>query len=109
MVRSVNRSVLYHYEHPHPPSYKSYSKTKPIWFEEFEPEQARWNNREENKFAWKVSVEEIKANNYNLDIKNPHRVDAEHADLDEMLKDYQTLMALGNTHGIGGCAEQVKV
>ncbi len=67
-------------------------KPSHIRFEEFEPEQAWWDNREENEFAWKVSVEEIKANNYNLDIKNPHRVDAEHADLDEMLEDYQKLM-----------------
>lgn len=85
--------TIWYYEHPYPPGYKSYSKTKPIRFEEFEPEQAWWDNREENEFAWKASVEDIKANNYNLDIKNPHRVDAEHADLDEMLKDYQALMA----------------
>lgn len=85
--------TIWYYEHPYPPNYKSYSKTKPIRFEEFEPEQEWWDNREENEFAWKVSVEQIKANNYNLDIKNPHRVDAEHADLDEMLEDYQTLMA----------------
>ncbi|MBD2263594.1 SAM-dependent DNA methyltransferase, partial [Anabaena variabilis FACHB-171] len=28
-----------------------------------------------------------------LDIKNPHKVDVEHADLDEMLADHQKLMA----------------
>ncbi|MFB2893862.1 hypothetical protein ACE1CI_13205 [Aerosakkonemataceae cyanobacterium BLCC-F50] len=43
--------------------------------------------------AWQVSLEDIKANNYNLDIKNPHRVDVEQANLDEMLADYQKLMA----------------
>lgn len=32
--------TIWYYEHPYPPSYKSYSKTKPIRFEEFEPEQA---------------------------------------------------------------------
>ncbi len=84
--------TIWYYEHPYPPGYKSYSKTKPIRFEEFEPEQKWWDNREENEFAWQVSVEDIKANNYNLDIKNPHRVDVEHADLDEMLVDYQKLM-----------------
>ena len=85
--------TIWYYEHPYPAGYKSYSKTKPIRFEEFEPEQEWWDNRVENEFAWKVSVEEIKANNYNLDIKNPHRVDAAHADFDAMLEEHQKLMA----------------
>ncbi|MBD2033630.1 SAM-dependent DNA methyltransferase [Leptolyngbya sp. FACHB-321] len=84
---------VWYYEHPYPTGYKSYNKTKPIRFEEFEPEQAWWENREETEFAWKVSVETIKANNYNLDIKNPHRVDVAHADLDEMLEAHQALLA----------------
>jgi hypothetical protein len=42
--------------------YKSYSKTKPMRIEEFEPEKAWWGKREENEQAWKVSVEQIKAN-----------------------------------------------
>lgn len=84
---------IWYYEHPYPPGYKSYSKTKPIRIEEFEPEKAWWHNREENEFAWKVSIAEIRANNYNLDIKNPHQVDIEHADLDEMLVEYEGLVA----------------
>ncbi len=31
-----------------------------------------WNKREENEQAWKVSIDEIIKNGYNLDIKNPH-------------------------------------
>lgn len=92
-IKGEPTETIWYYEHPYPAGYKSYSKTKPIRFEEFEPEQAWWDNREENEFAWKVSVEDIKANNYNLDIKNPHFIDAEHANLDEMVEDYQTLMA----------------
>jgi type I restriction-modification system DNA methylase subunit len=34
-----------------------------------------------------------KQRNYNLDIKNPHEEDIEHADLEEMLTEYQQLMA----------------
>ena len=64
---------IWFYEHPYPPGYKSYSKTKPIKIEEFAAEKAWWNNREENEFAWCVSIEEIKANGYNLDIKNPYQ------------------------------------
>jgi hypothetical protein len=62
---------IWYYEHPYPPGYKSYSKRKPVRLEEFEPEKAWWHNRVENEFAWKVSLEKIRANCYNLDIKNP--------------------------------------
>ena len=84
---------IWFYEHPYPPSYKSYSKTKPIRIEEFEPEKAWWHNRVENEFAWKVPVEVIKANGYNLDIKNPYREKEKHRDLETMLAEYQELMA----------------
>ncbi len=85
--------TIWYYEHPYPAGYKSYSKTKPIRFEEFAPEQEWWDNREENEFAWQVSIADLKANSYNLDIKNPHKADVEHADLDEMLAEHQKLMA----------------
>lgn len=62
---------IWYYEHPYPPGYKSYSKRKPIRIEEFEPEKTWWHNRVENEFAWKVSLEEIRANGYNMDIKKP--------------------------------------
>ena len=98
--------AIWYYEHPYPPGYKSYSKTKPIRIEEFDTEKAWWHNREESDSlrdsfasrAWKVSVKEIKANGYNLDIKNPHKIDAKHSDLEEMLAEYQQLLAdLGQT------------
>jgi type I restriction enzyme M protein len=82
---------IWFYEHPYPPGAKSYNKGKPIKIEEFEPEKKWWNNREENEFAWKVSVEDIKSNNYNLDIKNPHTVDASHGDPEELLAQHKKL------------------
>ncbi|MYH61088.1 MAG: SAM-dependent DNA methyltransferase [Caldilineaceae bacterium SB0675_bin_29] len=33
---------VWYYEHPYPEGYKSYSKTKPMRIEEFEPEKAWW-------------------------------------------------------------------
>lgn len=84
---------IWYYEHPYPKGYKSYSKTKPIKIDEFEAEKAWWNNREENQFAWKVSVEDIKANGYNLDIKNPFEEKEKHRDLGELLQEHQELMA----------------
>jgi len=64
---------IWFFEHPLPEGYKKYTKTKPIRYEEFELEKQWWNNREENEYAWKVSIEEIKSRNYNLDIKNPNK------------------------------------
>lgn len=84
---------VWYYEHPYPPGYKSYSKTKPMRIEEFAPEKAWWRNRVENEQAWKVSVEQIKANGYNLDIKNPNTVIDDHGDPDELLADYRKLLA----------------
>lgn len=63
---------IWYYEHPYPEGVKSYNKTKPINIKEFDAEKKWWKSREENKYAWKVSLEEIKAKNYNLDFKNPH-------------------------------------
>jgi len=40
-----------------------------------------------------VSIAEIKANGYNLDIKNPHDAGAGNADPDALLAEYQTLLA----------------
>ena len=64
---------IWYYEHPYPDGVKSYNKTKPIHIKEFDAEKEWWTNREESKYAWNVSLEEIKAKNYNLDFKNPHQ------------------------------------
>lgn len=68
---------IWYYEHKLPEGQKSYSKTKPIRLEEFEPIKNWWNNREENGNAWKVPIEEIKDNGYDLDIKNPAKAEEE--------------------------------
>ena len=41
--------------------------------------------RQESEVAWKVSLDEIKARNYNLDFKNPHTVADDHGDPAELL------------------------
>ena len=84
---------IWYYEHPYPPGAKSYNKTKPIRIEEFEPERAWWNHRVENEQAWRVPIEQIKAGNYNLDLKNPHRSDDGPGDVDHLLPEYEKLLA----------------
>ncbi|MBC2713817.1 MAG: N-6 DNA methylase [Desulfobacteraceae bacterium] len=86
---------IWYYEHPYPKGVKSYNKTKPMRFEEFQTEIDWWGDeadgftaRVETEQAWKVSVEEIKARNYNLDIKNPHVGEQVNHDPEKLLKKY---------------------
>ena len=86
---------VWYYEHPYPAGVKNYNKTKPIRIEEFDLEKAWWGSeadgfasRMENKQAWKVSIETIKAANYNLDQKNPHIGEQTSHDAEVLLADY---------------------
>lgn len=84
---------VWFYEHPYPAGVKSYNKTKPIRIEEFDVEKKWWKKRKETEQAWKVPLEQIQAAGYNLDIKNPHSKNVEHSDPDELLVEYEQLMA----------------
>lgn len=80
---------VWYFEHPYPEGVKSYNKGKPINIKEFDLEKAWWTKREETKYAWKVSVEDIKARNFNLDIKNPHQEADDLASPEELLENYR--------------------
>ncbi|MCR9165982.1 MAG: type I restriction-modification system subunit M [bacterium] len=82
---------IWFYEHPYPEGYKSYSKTKPLRVEEFEPEKSWWNDRQENEFAWRVPVQQVVENGYNLDLKNPHEGESESHDPDVLIAQYKKL------------------
>ena len=96
-------SEIWYYEQQLPVGVKAYNKTKPMQVKEFKGCQDWWGgdqrqNRVENEQAWKVSIDEIKASNFNLDVKNPHQVELDHGDPDELLADYQTLQGeIANT------------
>ncbi len=68
---STSTREIWYYEIPLPAGRKSYTKTKPLQDEDFQACLNWWKNRIENAYAWKVSIEEIIDNNYNLDFKNP--------------------------------------
>jgi type I restriction enzyme M protein len=81
---------IWFYEHRIPEGQKAYSMTKPIRLEHFAPCIEWWGGetrkgREETPQAWKVTVDEIKARGYNLDIKNPHTVADDHGDPEALL------------------------
>lgn len=62
---------IWYWEHKLPEGQKSYSKTRPIQKSEFVSLKEWWNKRTENEQAWRVPVERIAENGWNLDIKNP--------------------------------------
>ena len=86
---------VWYYEHPYPAGVKNYNKTKPMKFEEFQTEIDWWGNeadgfasRVETEQAWQVSIDDIIARNFNLDIKNPHVEETVSHDPQELLTDY---------------------
>lgn len=101
---------IWFYEHPYPEGVKSYNKTKPMKIEEFAAERAWWgkeadgfSTRTENSQAWKVSIEDIKARNYNLDCKNPHVGEQEVHDPEQLLAQYAAMQ-----NEIGDLRNQLK-
>ena len=88
-TKGAPTEAVWYYEHPYPPGYKSYSKTKPMRIEEFEPEKAWWSKRTETEQAWKVTAVDISDRGYNLDIKNPNAPDDGPGDPDLLLASYR--------------------
>lgn len=76
---------IWYYEHRLPETQKSYSKTRPIQVQEFDPIKAWWTNRQESEVAWKVSIAEIEKRGFDLDIKNPN------GQKEEVLEDVATV------------------
>jgi type I restriction enzyme M protein len=89
---------IWFWEHRVPQGQKAYSMTKPIRLEHLQGCIDWWGGekrkgREDGPLAWKVTVEEVKALGYNLDIKNPHAVAEDHGDPQTLLVDLQTAEA----------------
>jgi type I restriction enzyme M protein len=81
---------IWFYEHQVPEGQKAYSMTRPIRLEHLQGCIDWWGGanragRVETARAWKVTAEEVKARGYNLDIKNPHSVAADHGDPETLL------------------------
>jgi type I restriction enzyme M protein len=88
---------VWFFEHPYPEGYKAYSRTRPLTIQEFDREKAWWGGaeregRKADEYAWKVTVEDIAARNYNLDCKNPHEVAVNHRDPEELMEEYQEIV-----------------
>lgn len=86
--RSGPTKEIWYYEQPMPEGRKNYTKTQPMQYEDFAGCLAWWGNREENEQAWRVPAEQIAANGYNLDVKNPNsKQDFEHMPPEQLADD----------------------
>ncbi len=77
-VKGKPTKEVWYYEHHLPKGQKSYSKTKPIRLEEFAPIREWWSTRNENDVSWKVNIKTIVDRGYDLDIKNPNKLEEIH-------------------------------
>ena len=64
---------IWFYELELPDGQVRFTKTNPIKIQNFNKVKEWWNNRTENEQAWYVKVEDLV--NYNLDLKNPSKID----------------------------------
>jgi len=86
---------IWYYDQPMPEGRKTYTKTQPMRFEDFQVCRAWWNKREENDRAWKVKASDILKHDAsgnllsaNLDIKNPSATeDFEHMPPEKLVED----------------------
>lgn len=90
--KGIPTEEIWFYEHVVPEGQKAYSMTKPIKVEHLQGCVDWWGgtdreNRQETEQAWKVTLEDIKARNFNLDFKNPHSVADVHGEPEEILAD----------------------
>jgi len=89
---------IWYFEHCVPDGQKAYSMTKPIRVEHLQSCVEWWGGtkrkgRLETPQAWKVTLQEVKARGYNLDIKNPHTVADDHGDPEELLANLNAVEA----------------
>jgi type I restriction enzyme M protein len=101
---------IWFYEKTLPAGVKAYNKTKPMKVEEFETLANWWGSeadgfstRQENEYAWKVSLADIQGRNYNLDCKNPHVGEQISHDPEVLLAQYHTMQ-----QDIASLREQLK-
>jgi type I restriction enzyme M protein len=89
---------IWFYEQALPAGVKAYNKTKPMKLQEFEAVTQWWGSeadnfktRVETSQAWKVSLADLQARNYNLDCKNPHIGEQITHDPEVLLAQYHTM------------------
>ena len=70
---------IWFYEMTYPEGISNFSRSRPIDIKHFDSIKDWWQQRLENEFAWKVSYETIRQNDFNLDMKNPRVLEDEYS------------------------------
>ena len=85
--KTESTKEIWYYDVPLPEGYRSFSKTKPFKSVHLDGVRNWWNNRDkEDLNAYKVSIDEVRSKEYNLDFKNPNKlVEEKEYTLDELL------------------------
>ena len=83
---------IWYYDVPLPEGYRSFSKTKPFKAIHLDGARKWWNDRDkEDLNSYKVSIDEVRSKEYNLDFKNPNKlVEEKEYTLDELLTTMDT-------------------
>jgi len=78
---------IWYYDVPLPEGYRSFSKTKPFKSIHLDGVRKWWNDRnKEDLNSYKVTIDEVRAKEFNLDFKNPNKlVEEKEYTLDELL------------------------
>ena len=66
---------IWYWEHTLPLGTKAYSKTRPIDSAEFDDLRAWWFDRSAGAQSWRLTIDELRARTYNMDVRNPNRAD----------------------------------
>ena len=85
--KTESTKEIWYYDVPLPEGYRSFSKTKPFKSVHLDGVRKWWNNRnKEDLNSYKVTIDEVRAKEFNLDFKNPNKlVEEKEYTLDELL------------------------
>ena len=85
--KTESTKEIWYYDVPLPEGYRSFSKTKPFKSVHLDGVRKWWNDRDkEDLNSYKVSIDEVRAKEFNLDFKNPNKlVEEKEYTLDELL------------------------
>lgn len=81
---------IWYWEHSLAVGMKAYSKTRPIESFEFDDLRSWWHDRTPNVQCWRMSIDELMARNYNMDVRNPNRVDVVDRSPEELEVEYDS-------------------
>ena len=85
--KTESTKEIWYYDVPLPEGYRSFSKTKPFKSIHLDGVRKWWSNRDkEDLNSYKVTIDEVRSKEYNLDFKNPNKlVEEKEYTLDELL------------------------